>query len=303
MDISCEVIDGKTFSPSVQLITSLPLESQIGRQITIGVKENNTDKWIGFIRLASPVLMIKPRNEVFGGVVRATQVNRSMLNGAIIVPVQPFGYNYLGGKLLALISCSHYVRDLWKEKYDEKVEPCFMETTSLYGDIKGVSQYDGLKPFMRYGSMTESNIFLFPSEEVYMSIRDYLRPIYGKEEWGGNLVDPKGSGPKMRVYSKRRLDDFNEFAKTKMKAKTKKRYYYCNYGYDNVVEHVMSEGDIPLRKRDNYDRYSLDSVVEWWRPKAQRRYEKLSADGRLRHDMEIYTTESINSDERIDMVR
>jgi hypothetical protein len=317
MDISVEVIDGKTFSPSVQLITSLPLESQIGRQITLGVKENNTDKWIGFIRLASPVLMIKPRNELFGGVIRATQVNRSMLNGAIIVPVQPFGYNYLGGKLLALISCSHYVRDLWKDKYQEKVEPCFMETTSLYGDIKGMSQYDGLKPFMRYGSMTESDIFLFPSEEVYMSIRDYLRPIYGKEEWGGNLVDPKGSGPKMRefnkmisilknhlkAFSKRRLDDFNTFSKTKMKAKTKKRYYYTNYGYDNVIEHVMSEGEIPLKKRDNYDRYTLDSVIEVWRTKAQRRYEKLVADDKLRHEMEIYTTESLNSDVRVDMVR
>jgi len=317
MDISVEVIDGKTFSPSVQLVTSLPLESQIGRQITLGVRENNSNKWIGFIRLASPVLMIKPRNEVFGGVVRATQVNRSMLNGAIIVPVQPFGYNYLGGKLLALISCSHYVRDLWKEKYNEKVEPCYMETTSLYGDIKGMSQYDGLKPFMRYGSMTESDIFLFPSTKVYMELRNYLRPIYGKEEWGGNLVDPKGSGPKMRefnkiisimknhlkVYSKERLDAFNLFAKTKMKAKTKKRYYYCNYGYDNVVEHVMSEGEIPLRKRDNFDRYNLDSVIEVWRKKAQKRYDKLVENGKLRHDMEIYTTESINSDVKIDMIR
>jgi hypothetical protein len=316
MDISCEVIDGKTFSPSVQLLTSLPLESQIGRQITIGVKENNTNKWIGFIRLASPVLMIKPRNEVFGGVVRATQVNRSMLNGAIIVPVQPFGYNYLGGKLLALISCSHYVRDLWQEKYQEKVEPCYMETTSLYGDLKGVSQYDGLKPFMRYGSMTESNIFLFPSEEVYMSIRNYLRPIYGKEEWGGNLVDPKGSGPKMRefnkmisilknhlkTFSKEKLDKFNEFSKTKMKAKTKKRYYYTNYGYDNVVEHVMSEGEIPLRKRENYERYGLESVIEWWRKKAQKRYISLKTKGTVRTEMEIYTLDTIER-RSIDMVR
>jgi hypothetical protein len=150
-----------------------------------------------------------------------------------------------------------------------------------------------------------------------MELRNYLRPIYGKEEWGGNLVDPKGSGPKMRefnkiisimknhlkVYSKERLDAFNLFAKTKMKAKTKKRYYYCNYGYDNVVEHVMSEGEIPLRKRDNFDRYNLDSVIEVWRKKAQKRYDKLVENGKLRHDMEIYTTESINSDVKIDMIR
>tara|TARA_R110000803_G_scaffold13218_2_gene37279 strand:+ start:1069 stop:2220 length:1152 start_codon:yes stop_codon:yes gene_type:complete len=317
MDISVELVDGKTFTPSTQIITSLPLESQIGRQITLGVKENNSGKWLGFLRLASPVLMIKPRNELFGGTIQATQVNKSMFNGAIIVPTQPFGYNYLGGKLLALICCSHHVLDLWKEKYDEKVEPCFMETTSLYGDLKGVSQYDGLKPFMRYGSMTESDIFLFPSEEVYMEIRNTLRPLYGKEEWGGNLVDPKGSGPKMREfnkmisilknhlrnYDKTIYDDFHIFTKTKMKAKTKKRYYYCNYGYDNVIEHVMSNGEVALTKRDNFDRYGLESVIEWWRTKAQRRYETLKKDGKLRHDLEIYTTETINSDVKIDMVR
>jgi len=317
MDISVEIIDGKTFTPSTQIVTSLPLESQIGRQITMGVRENKTNKWLGFIRLASPVLSIKPRNELFGGKIMATQVNRSMFNGAIIVPVQPFGYNALGGKLLALISSSHLARDLWKEKYGDKVEPCFMETTSLYGDIKGVSQYDGLKPFVRYGSMTESDLFLFPSEEIYMTIRDYLRPIYGKEEWGGNLVDPGPSGPKMRefnkiisilknhlrVFSKRRYEDFHKFTKEKMKAKTKKRYYYTNFGYDNVVEHVMSNGEIPLRKRDNYDRYSLESVIEFWRNKAQKRFDKLKEEGRLRNELEIYTTETLNSEQQIDMVR
>jgi len=144
MEFRLDVIDGSDFNPITQIITSLPLESQIGRQIMIGVKEVNTDKYVGFIRMASPVLSIKPRNDYFGQKVMATAVNRHMINGAIIVPTQPFGYNYLGGKLLALIGCSHEVRNMLKEKYGEKIEPCFFETTSLYGDLKGVSQYDGI---------------------------------------------------------------------------------------------------------------------------------------------------------------
>jgi hypothetical protein len=144
MNFELEVIEGKVFNPSTQIITSLPLEAQIGRQIMMGVKETTTNKYVGFIRLASPVLSIKPRNDFFGEKVQATQVNRSMINGAIIVPVQPFGYNYLGGKLLALICCSHEARNMLKEKYGEKIDTCFFETTSLYGDLKGVSQYDGL---------------------------------------------------------------------------------------------------------------------------------------------------------------
>jgi len=87
-----------------------------------------------------------------------------------------------------------------------------------------------------------------------------------------------------------------------MKAKTKKRYYYCTYGYDNVVEHVMSEGEIPLRKRDNYDRYTLESVIEWWRKKAQKRYISLKTKDTMRTEIEIYTLDTIER-RSIDMVR
>ena len=316
MNFELEVINGSDFNPSTQIITSLPLESQIGRQIMMGIRETNTDTYVGFIRVASPVLSIKPRNEFFGEKVQATTVNRNMINGAIIVPVQPFGYNYLGGKLLALISCSHTVRRMLKEKYGEKIETCFFETTSLYGDLKGVSQYDGMKPFIRYQAMTESDLFLFPTEEVYDPIRRRMRELYGKEEWNGNTVDPKPSGPKMREFNKaisilknhlRHYDedaykDFHNFTKSSMKAKTKKRYYYSNFGFDNVKEHVNSNGEIPLREGQNFHKHELEYMFEWWKKKAQKRYEKLRTEGRIRTEMEVYTEDRINN-RVVDMVR
>lgn len=316
MNFELEVVNGSDFNPSTQIITSLPLESQIGRQIMMGIRETNTNTYVGFIRVASPVLSIKPRNEFFGEKVQATTVNRNMINGAIIVPVQPFGYNYLGGKLLALISCSHTVRRMLKEKYGEKIETCFFETTSLYGDLKGVSQYDGMKPFIRYQAMTESDLFLFPTEEVYDPIRRRMRELYGKEEWNGNTVDPKPSGPKMREFNKaisilknhlRHYDedtykDFLNFTKSSMKAKTKKRYYYSNFGFDNVKEHVNSNGEIPLREGQNFHKHELEYMFEWWKKKAQKRYEKLRAEGRIRTEMEVYTEDRINNRE-VDMVR
>ena len=316
MNFELEVIEGKVFTPTTQIITSLPLESQIGRQIMMGIKETNSNKYVGFIRMASPVLAIKPRNDYFGEKVVATQVNRSMINGAIIVPVQPFGYNCLGGKLLALIACSHEVRNMLKEKYGEKIETCFMETTSLYGDLKGVSQYDGLKPFMRYQAMTESDVFLFPTEEVYDPIRRRMRELYGKEEWNGNTVDPKPSGPKMREFNKaisilkNHLRHYNEeaykafhlFTKESMKAKTKKRYYYSNFGFDNVKEHVNSQGEVPLKEGQNFHKHNLEYIYEWWKKKAQKRWEKLNSEGRIRTELEIYTEDRINNKE-VDMVR
>ena len=317
MNFVVEQIEGKLFNPATQIITSLPLEAQIGRQITLGIKETNTNKYVGFIRLASPVLSIKPRNDLFKGLkVTANEVNKYMINGAIIVPVQPFGYNYLGGKLLALICCSHEAREMLKDKYGDRIDTVFMETTSLYGDIKGVSQYDGLKPFMKYGSMTESDLFMFPSDEIFMSIRNVLRPIYGKPEWNGSMVDPGPSGPKMREFNKiisilknhlkvqnpLMFKEFSEFTKSHMKAKTKKRYYYSTYGYENAFEYIAADGKIPLIKRENFDKYSLENMVEWWKKKAQHRYEKLKEEHRLRHEMEIYTAERIESG-NVDMVR
>lgn len=306
-------IMGPEFTNIVQMITSLPLESQIGRQINIGVRETTTNKYVGFIRLASPILTIKPRNEYFGFTLDAKSVNKNMINGAVIVPVQPFGYNILGGKLLALISTSHEVRNMLKDKYGEKMEPCFFETTSLYGDLKGSSMYDGLKPFIRYQSLTSSDLFLFPTEKVYSPIRTKIRELYGNKEWNNNIIDPKPSGPKMREFNKvisiiklhlkhydeEKYKTFSIFTKEKMKSKTKKRYYYSNYGFNNVKENI--ENDIKLTEGENFNKHNMEYMIEWWKKKSQYRYDKLKTENKLRTELEIYTENTINNN--IDMVR
>jgi hypothetical protein len=203
-----------------------------------------------------------------------------------------------------------------KDKYGDKIDTVFMETTSLYGDIKGVSQYDGLKPFIRYGSMTESDLFLFPNDEIYMEIRNVLRPLYGKPEWDGSMVDPGPSGPKMREFNKiisilknhlrvqnpSKYKEFHDFTKSHMKAKTKKRYYYCNYGVSNFKEYISSNGKTPMVKGENYDKHYLSNMIGWWKNKAQSRFLKLKEENRLRNDLEIYTLESIEQG-NVDMVR
>lgn len=309
MDIVVDVVDQHTLNNLAQITISLPLESQIGRQVTLGVKEGKSGKYLGFIKIASPVLSIKPRNDFFGETLRATHVNKHMVNGAIIVPTQPFGFNCLGGKLLALICSSHLVVDMFNEKYGDKMDLCFLETTSLYGNIKSSSQYDGLEPYIRYNGMTESDLFLFPSDEIYMELRNYLRPIYGKEEWNGMLVDPVPSAPKMREYSKiiqiikahlKELDPeeftkFNEFVKCCMKTKTKKRYYYTNFGYSNIKEHILSNGEIKLEKKENFEKHKLEHLIEVWRKKAQKRWEKLNSEMRLKENLEVYSLEKIQN--------
>ena len=69
--------------------------SPVGRQIRLAVIEKNTNKYIGFLRLGSPVINMKPRNEMLGQVFTqkpewATRFNDSAMMGFVIVPSQPF---------------------------------------------------------------------------------------------------------------------------------------------------------------------------------------------------------------------
>ena len=44
----------------------------------------------------------------------------------------------------------------------------------------------------------------------------------------------------------------------------RKRQYFSNYGYENVVDYLNLETDT-LKKAPNYDRYEFEGVVEWWK--------------------------------------
>ena len=108
MDFRIGIADHEIFHNYLEIITSHAIEaSNPGRKVILMVYENNTNKIVGFIRLGSPMMNIAPRNRYFGEVLGAEQMpvfNKHAIMGMIIVPTQPFGYNYLGGKLLALLA-------------------------------------------------------------------------------------------------------------------------------------------------------------------------------------------------------
>ena len=124
---------------------SNPIEEAIpGRTLKWIVTEDTTNKIIGVVRFGSPTINSKPRNDYFGEVLSLSRINSEFVMGFNIVPVQPFGYNYLGGKLLALLASSNELKRQFDDKYGINLQ--YFETTSLYGTTKGVSMYDGLKP-------------------------------------------------------------------------------------------------------------------------------------------------------------
>ena len=136
--------------------------SNIGRNLYYIVKDKITDKYLGVICISSDFLDLTPRDTAIGWS-RDVKTQQGMINhtaiGSTIVPLQPLGYNYMGGKLLALLCLSDTVQKDWKDRYGDVLVG--VTTTSLYGNTKtnGLSQYDGLDHWNKMGFSSGSVAF------------------------------------------------------------------------------------------------------------------------------------------------
>ena len=298
MDIEVCEIDSTTWETLLSITSSHVNIRPVGRSIQLAVKEKNSGKFIGFIRLGSPVINCKPRNEMLGQVFTQNpewgkRFNDSAMMGFVIVPSQPFGYNYLGGKLLAAICCSHTVREIVNKKYNMNL--CLFETTSLYGSSKSTSQYDGMKPFIRYQGLTESDFLPMMHGKPYSDLVSFVEGKVGK------VVDDGISSRKLKITMKiisltraslkgtSELVDFDLTIQNAKKLTEQKRYYTSNYGYNNYVDYINCKTD-KLIPGENYEKHNLENIIEWWRKKAVNRYESLKTEGRLRTELEIWTS-------------
>ena len=312
MEFECREVTNETFVNYLEIVTSHAVEVSVpGKSIKWVVYEKNTGQIAGFIRLGSPTINSKPRNMFLGKPLDTMskevmkRFNDSTVMGFIIVPTQPFGFNYLGGKLLAAICCSHLTKDTLDKKYGGPF--CMFETTSLYGSTKSSSQYDGMKPFLRHKGETVSDFAPLINDDNFHRLKDWFESKNGEP-----LIDPQASSRKLKTQTKmisiikaslKGVDDdaYNKFVQTYLDAKgltEQKRAYMSDYGFDNVKEYMNMETN-ELRKKDNYDRYSFDGVVDWWRKKAVNRFENLKSDGRLRTQLETW---NMNADD-IDIIR
>jgi hypothetical protein len=307
---------GERFQQSVpqayyhELLTatsSAVIEKNIpGRELRWIVYEKNSKKIVGFVRFGSPTINSKPRNEWLGQPANLSIFNRHAVMGFAIVPSQPFGYNYLGGKLLALMCVSHFAREILNDVFDKDIG--WFETTSLYGSTTSASQYDGLKPFIRYKGLTDSKFPLLLHDKVFHELHN--RFTY----WNNNTpVTPSYvSSKKMKRQTKMiawtrnslkehgmddKLEEFNVVIKNSFNLTQRKRSYTSDYGYGNVREVLRGEQD-KLIHGLNWDKFYLDNIISWWKRKAGKRYEKLKKEGRFRTEVELWT-----EDDNIQIIR
>jgi hypothetical protein len=183
------------------------------------------------------------------------------------------------------------------EKY--KMTTCLFETTSLYGSSKAVSQYDGMKPLIRFKGLTDSDFLPMLHGEIYTNLKDYIEDIIGEP-----LAPEGASSRKLKISNaivgiiKTTLKGTPEgakFAKTIENAKNlneQKRYFISDYGFKNMVDFVNGK-DTKLVPGENYEKHNLSNVIEWWRKKAINRFETLKTEGRIRNEQEVWTGDKV----------
>jgi hypothetical protein len=269
-----------------KLIHTMSFSANPGRNVKLYIKDRVSGKLLGLVSLGSDVTSLGVRDTYIGWS-KENKFQDGRLNhttiASTIVCTQPLGYNFLGGKLVACMTTSPVVREHWKEKYGQEL--IAVGTTSLYGIH---SQYNGIPHFKTLGE-SAGKIATKPDDSVYEvwhnwikenNTEDYERQTTQKEGIQGPV-----SGVKQRILSM----IFKELGiKQSEYQHGFKRGVYFAQMYDNGNEFLRNEIDesqLKLKKKfEDGDEYTMN----WWKPKAIRRYVKLLDEGRIKPEPLFY---------------
>jgi hypothetical protein len=85
------------------------------------------------------------------------------------------------------------------------------------------------------------------------------------------------------------LAAFDTTIENAKKLTEQKRYYISDYGFKNMIDYVNCKTDT-LSPGENYEKHNLENIIAWWKNKASNRYDTLKQEGKLRSELEIWTS-------------
>jgi len=265
--------------------------ANIGRNLNFIVQDKVTQKYLGVICISSDFLDLTPRDNYIGWS-RELKTQGRMINhtaiGSTIVPLQPLGYNYVGGKLLALLCLSDPIQELWEKLYKDKLVS--VTTTSLYGKTKvgGLSQYDNLDYWQPMG-FTAGSVSFEPLQETRYMIREWLKTNHTRKyfEW---YVAKKPSGqPHKRDHKNRSLNfAYSQLnvPKELIRSEHARGIYYTPL-YDKTIDFLQGKDDGKDMKK-LFDT-SVESLSSIWKHKhAKGRIKQLAKKNKVSTDTLFY---------------
>ena len=238
----------------------------------------NDEFILGWIRCDSGVLNNKPLQEYLGqSKLMPDFVNAHIMNAKVLVPTQPFGSKYRGGKLLALLSQSNEIRNFFNEKYKRNI--ILWYSMSLYGSTKKSCQYDQLNKFLKFIGHTESKHYMRMQNPHSDRIKDWLDrrgiersnfSFRGSSKQDRSFRELLSYVDHCLWYNKKdptvRLlkDKFDNQLKNLMELTEQKRCYVSTYGMENWDDNLINPERIELEQN------SLVSLFEYWKKKISK---------------------------------
>ena len=270
--------DASNWTMYRMLIHTMDWSANPGRNQKYFIRDKVTDKILGLVSLGSDVTSIKVRDDYIGWSKDNKFVDHKLNNTAIastIVCTQPIGFNFLGGKLIAALTTSSTIRNKWYEQYNDIL--IGVTTTSLYGVH---SQYNGIPHWKTLGE-SAGKIAIKPDDDVYFVWANWLKENY-REEFDKAQSQ---TGPKQNTINR-------IFKHLGIKGKDYEHgfhrgVFFANM-YDNGLEYLRNEiEDKDLRMKPKFEN-DIDYIMNWWKPKAIRRYVKLYDNDKLKPEVLFY---------------
>jgi len=268
-------------------VSSMRFDQNPGRMLKFLITDKVTGKYLGLSSISSDVISMAARDKWIGWS-REVRINQGKLKnsaiGTCIVPMQPLGYNMLGGKLIASILTTKNVREAWQSVTDNPLVG--LTTTSLYG---AESMYNGI-PYWKTLGETQGKIFLKPDDEIYKEWHHWIK-VNHKEEYQKATVKEDIVGPVTGVKQKI-IDMIFKYSGDSIKSANythgfARGVFYAPL-YDKTLEYLR--GEVRFKELTLTDRVAkdVDGVVEWWKKKAIKRYKKLHKENRLKPEVLYY---------------
>lgn len=265
--------------------------SNIGRNLNYIVMDKKSGKYLGVICISGDFLDLTPRDKYIGWDRKektAGMINHTAI-GSTIVPLQPLGYNYVGGKLLALLCLSDEVQYQWEKQYKDKLVG--ITTTSLYGKTKagGLSQYDNLKHWKKMGYSSGSVSYECTKPTVRM-LRNWLAENYPQKYFEWYVAKRPDTGQPYKRDHKNRSYNFaySKLSIPKELIRTEhQRGIYFSPLYDNTNEYLCGKIDESQLVK-SFDT-SYEYLTNLWKEKyASKRIEGLKRDNRVSSETLFY---------------
>lgn len=250
------------------ITSSIPYTGTVGRNIRILVKDEISNKYIGVMSLNSDIYNISCRDNYIKN--NCNKEINSYINNIVnlncCVPLQPFGFNTNGGKLLASLAFSKEVFDYYLNKYKEPL--LAISTMSING--KSI-MYDRLQNLKFIGFSKGISAVHIPKDVLH-----YCKMIYtylGLK----NKDNRVGSMDIMNV-----LLNYLKLSKKYLNHNIQRGYYF-GWLFSTKFEENYYINELK----------TVDEISKWWYNRwCLNRYTKLKNDDKLNKEIKIYTESS-----------